>query len=221
MVNLYKAVTRSIKYWYIPMIVGIAFFAFGIYILTVPLQAYTALAVVFSFSFLFSGLFDSYFAIQNHKSLQGWGWHLVGGLFTLLMGLYLVMNPGISMVLLPFVVGFTLLFRSFQLLGFAFDLKDSNMLDWGNVALASMLGIIVSFMLLASPLFTGVSIVSMTSLAFIFSGIASFFLALDLRKIKTFPQRMSKKLSKKIQEVEKEIEKELDKLDTTDFSDEE
>ncbi|KFF10282.1 DUF308 domain-containing protein [Chryseobacterium soli] len=206
MINLFQSFTNSIKNWYIPLIFGIIFLVCGIYVFTVPLATYVTLSVIFSISFLVSGITEIFFSLRNSKFLQGWGWFLVSGLLTAAIGIYLIANPTISMAVLPFVIGFTLLFRSFQLLGFAFDLKSHKVLSWGNIALTSAGGIIFSLLLLFNPIFTGISLVTLTGISFIFIGIASIFLALDLRKIKNFPAKVSDELRNKIKLLQDEID---------------
>jgi len=205
MANLLNTLTNSIKHWYVPLIVGILFVVFGIYIFTVPLETYVTLSVIFSISFITSGLFEIFFSIQNAKTLSGWGWYLVGGLFSLAMGIYLVMYPGISITILPFVVGFTVMFRSFQLLGIAFDMKGMGILRWGNLAIASTLGIIFSFILLANPIFSGISLVTATALAFIFVGVSLAILSFDLKKVKDFPSKISNNLKEKIASLQNDL----------------
>jgi uncharacterized membrane protein HdeD (DUF308 family) len=206
MLTTFKTLTKSVKHWYIPLIIGIIFIALGIYILTVPLETYVVLSILFSLSFIISGLFDIYFSIRNHKILQGWGWYLVGGLLLLAVGVFLIIYPNISIAVLPFVVGITLLFRSFQLLGFAFDLKSLKILNWGNTAMISLLGIVCSFMLLASPIFTGFSLVLLTGFSCIFIGISSIFLSFDLKKLKGIPDKLNSELKNKIEAIKKEID---------------
>ena len=133
MSTLFLTISNAVKHWYVPLIFGILFVIFGSYIFTVPLETYAGLSVLFSISFLVSGILEIFFSIQNNKSLQGWGWFLVDGLLSTAIGVYLIANPGVSFAVLPFVVGFTLMFRSFQLLGFSFDMKSLKMLNWGNV----------------------------------------------------------------------------------------
>lgn len=164
------------------------------------------LSIFFSVSFLFSGITEIFFSLQNSKSLQGWGWFLVSGLLTTAIGIYLIANPQISMTVLPFVIGFTLLFRSFQLLGFAFDMKSMRIMSWGNIALASVGGIIFSLLLIFNPVFTGISLVTLTGVSFIFMGIASIMLALDLRKVKKIPGKVSQELKDRIKAIQEEID---------------
>lgn len=206
MSNLFQSFTNTVRHWYIPLIFGIIFLGCGIYVFTVPLATYVTLSVIFSISFLVSGITEIFFSLQNSKSLQGWGWFLVSGLLTAAIGAYLISNPAISMAVLPFVIGITLLFRSFQLLGFAFDLKSQKILSWGNVAITSVGGIIFSLLLLFNPIFTGISLVTLTGVSFIFIGIASVMLALDLRKIKNFPSKVSDELRTKIKALQDEID---------------
>lgn len=205
MTKLLSTLTNAVKHWYIPLVVGILFIVLGIYVFTVPLETYITLSVIFSISFIVSGLSEVYFSIQNSKILSGWGWYLVGGIFSVAMGVYLLMYPGISIVVLPFVVGFTVMFRSFQLLGIAFDLKDMGILRWGNLAIGSTLGIVFSFLLLANPLFSGISLVTVTALAFIFLGVALAVLSFDLKKVKDFPSKISNSIKDKIETLQKEI----------------
>lgn len=73
MVAFFQTFMKSIKYWYIPLIIGILFILIGGYVFTVPLETYVTLSTLFSISFIVSGLFDIFFSIQNQKILGGWG----------------------------------------------------------------------------------------------------------------------------------------------------
>lgn len=210
MKTIINQLASTIKHWYVPMIIGILFILFGFYIFSTPLETYVTLSVFFSISFIVSGIFDIYFSVQNKDSIQGWGWYLVSGLLSLVIGIYMIINPVISISVLPFCVGFTMLFRSFQLLGYAFDLRNLKVLSWGNVAITSVLGIVLSFVLLASPIFTGISLVVITALTFVFVGVSSISLSLELKKIKDFPDKISETIKNKIADFEKEIKNQID-----------
>jgi uncharacterized membrane protein HdeD (DUF308 family) len=206
MTTLLQTITRSVKHWYIPLIIGMILIAAGIYVFIVPLETYLTLSVLFSISFIIIGLLDIFFSIRNHKILQGWGWYLMGGLLSLAGGVILSIYPGISIVILPFVVGFTLLSFSFFLLGFSFEMKSLGILNWGNAAIISVFGVIFSFMLIVSPLISGISLVIITGLSFILTGISSIVLAFDLRKVKKIPEKLSYELKNKIADIKKEID---------------
>ncbi|OOG19727.1 hypothetical protein BWD42_07435 [Sphingobacterium sp. CZ-UAM] len=190
-----KSLKEAIKNWYVPLLLGLIFIAFGAYTLTVPLATYLSLSIIFSCSFIISGIFDSWFALENRKSFSAWGWFLVSGLLSLSLGIYLAVYPEVSAAVLPSYVGFTLLFRSFQLLGFSFEMKAMENINWGSLALTSVLGILFSFLLLANPVATGFSLVTLTGLAFIFVGIAGIVLAFQLKKVKVAGQKLKDSFS--------------------------
>lgn len=158
----------------------------------------------FSASFLIFGIMELIFAVQNRNNLDNWGWYLVGALLDLFVGIILFFQPQVAFVALPYFIGFSLMFRSIQGIGFAFDLKSYGVLQWGNLALVSLLGLIVSVILIINPLLAGISLVVVTAVAFIFSGISAIILAFNLRQLKNYPGKISQELKDKIESVKNE-----------------
>lgn len=209
MATFLKTIRNTVKNWYVPAIIGVLFIILGIYLFAVPAATYVSLTIFFSMAFLFAGIMETWFSVQNKQELEGWGWYLASGIFTLLIGLLLVARPDVAATTLPFFVGFSLLFRSFQGLGFAFDLKNYGVMRWGNLAIFSVLGIIFSFLLIANPIFTGISLVVMTALAFITAGIYGIVLAFQLKKLKTLPGKLKNELKDKIESLKEEYYKNI------------
>lgn len=189
MTTLIQTISNTLNHWYLPLIVGILFIAFGAYIFTVPLEAYATLSILFSFAFYISGFGDIFFATSNKDTLDGWGWYLVSGILTVLLGVYLMIYPGIIMTILPFVVGFAMLFKSIQGLGFAIGLKKYG-LSWGTLAFVSVLGILLSFYFLSNPVAGALSIVTLTALSIIVVGLFGILLSLELKKLKDMPSKL-------------------------------
>ena len=145
-------IRNSIKHWYILLIIGLLFVGLAIFSFTRPLDTYLTLAVLFGAVFLASGFLEIIFSIVNREEIDNWGWSLVSGLLTLLVGLILVGHPGITMVTLPFIVGFAMLFRSIASIGHAIDLKKYKVADWGYLLTLGILGTLFSiFIIMASP----------------------------------------------------------------------
>lgn len=209
MATFLKTVRNTVKHWYLPAIIGVLFVLLGVYLLSVPEVTYFSLAIFFSLSFLFSGVLEILFSIQNRRELEGWGWYLASGIFSFLIGVVLISRPEIAATTLPFFVGFSLLFRSFQGLGFAFDLKNYGMMQWGNLAILSILGIIFSFLLISNPIFTGISLVVLTAMSFIFTGVYAIVLSFQLKKLKSFPGKLKNELKDKIERLKEEYYKNI------------
>lgn len=211
MKNILSAVDADVKHWYVPLIIGVVFILMGIYVFSIPIAVYITLSIFFSLSFLTSGIFEIFFAISNRKVLSGWGWYLVSGIIGLVFGIYLIIQPGLSMAILPFFVGFGLFFRSAYMLGIAFDMKSYGFINWGNVALMSGLGLVVSFLLVANPIFTGISLVVLTSLSFIFTGVAAVMLSFDLKKLKNAPAKVKADLKDQVEKLKNDVHEEIKK----------
>lgn len=207
MATFLKTIRNTVKHWYVSAIIGVLFIAFGLYVFTVPVEAYESLVLLFSLSFLISGILDIWFSVENRDELEGWGWYLASGILSLLIGILLFAKPLTAAAVLPVFVGFVLLFRSFQGLGFAFELKNYGVMNWGNLAILSILGIVFSIILLANPIFTGLSLVVFTVLTFIFVGISAIVLSFQLKQLKTFPTKVKKDLKDKIDDLKDEYYK--------------
>lgn len=184
MASFIKAIRNAIRLWYVPLITGLLWLVLGIYIFTIPEETYLVLAGFFTVSLLISGVFETYFSIQNRNRIEGWGGYLAGGILNLLVGLVLLVYPVLSLITLPLVVGFSLLFRSAQGLGFAFDLKKHGIINWRYLAMAGALGIVFSMFMIVNPLFTSLSLVVMTGLTCIVAGISGIVLSFNLKKLK-------------------------------------
>lgn len=166
------------------------------YICTIPLEAYLSLSFLFSISFIISGVFDVVFFVQNAQKISTWAWHLLSAILCLIMGIVLLSYPAISIVVLPFVVGFGVLLRSSQLLGFSLDLNKLSSPYWAYLCITSILGILFSFLMIAYPILSNVSLVAITALTFIVVGIGSMILAFDLRKMKNYHNKISADVKK-------------------------
>jgi len=204
MSHFFKTISNTVKYWYVPLITGILFIAVGILIFATPLKSFLTLAIFFSLSFLFSGIIESLFAFSNRKEIDNWGWFLVSGLINVFVGIILLNHPKLSMTVLPLFVGFTVLFRSINAVGTAYDLKHYGVNDWGNLAILGVLGIFFSFFLIWNPVFTGLSIVVWAGVSFLIIGIYSILISLKLRKLKNIPSKISDDLKNRIAELKEE-----------------
>ncbi|ERJ57734.1 hypothetical protein M472_03040 [Sphingobacterium paucimobilis HER1398] len=207
--SFFKTVRNSVKHWYIPLIIGILLILLGFYTISTPLASFFALTLIFSWSFIVSGLLEIIFSIQNKDEIEGWGWYLTGGILYTLLGILLLSNPGASAVSLTFIVGFYVMFRSIQLMSFSFDLKSYGSKNWGWITVWAVLGLVFSFILLWNPAFAGLSLVIWTGMAIIAIGFSACFLAFQLKGIKNKTIAMSEEWKAKYQSLKDEFYKEM------------
>jgi len=203
--SIFKTFNDTIKHWYIPAIVGSIFIVVGIYTFASPATSYVALSILFSLSFLFSGISEIVFSLTNRNEMDNWGWVLAFGILTTVIGGLLLSNPAVSMATLTFYVGFLILFRSISALSFSLDLKDYGIGDWGALMALSVIGLIFSIIMIWNPAFACMTIVIWTGLAFITTGIFSLYMAFKLKKLNELPQKMSEDLKLRHRQLQQEI----------------
>jgi len=185
MATILRTIKESLNYWWLFLLTGLILIATGIWIFASPVDAYVSLSILFGISILMNGLFETSFGITARNSMDGWGWMLASGILDLIIGIYLLMYPGVTMAILPYVLGFWLLFRGFSAIGVAFDVKSYGAPDWGWLLVLGIGIIFFGFMILAVPAFGVANIIVWTGLAFISAGVFRIFLAFRLRKLKT------------------------------------
>lgn len=205
--SFFKTIKNSVKHWYIPLIIGILLILLGFFTISTPLASFLALTMLFTWSFLITGVLEIIFAIQNKNEIDGWGWHLTGGIVHTLFGVLLLINPLLSAATLSFIVGFYALFKSMQLMSFSFELKNYGNKQWGWITAWAVLGLIFSFILIWNPAFAGLSLVIWTGLAITAVGFAACFLAFQLKAIKNKTSEMSAEWKEKYQSLKDEFYK--------------
>lgn len=208
-----SSLKNAIKHWYIPLIVGLLFILTSIIVFSTPLSSLLTLAIIMSISFLVSGLFEVVFSISNRKSMENWGWSLVFGLLTLIVGFMLLTNPALSVLTLSLYVGFILLSRSIGSISFAIDIKRHGIGSWGGLMFFGILGAILSVILLLRPIYAGISAVYLIAFSFLSGGIFSIFWAFQLRKIHRRAKKIKPEIRKRILKFEEEIRSEWEKED--------
>ena len=206
--RFFKRISNKIKHWYLPLIGGIVLIAIGFWTFNNKAETYTTLAFLFSLSFIFAGVLETLFALANRRLSSGWGWDLAMGLLTLTVGLLMIARPEVSMITLPFYIGFVVMFRSMSAIAMALDLRNYGA-RYGGLLFMGVLGLVFSFILLWNPKFAGLTIVVYTGITLIVAGIAAIMYSMVLKKIHTFSKAVSQELMDRYNAIEAEIENEI------------
>lgn len=206
--SLLKSLKKTIKHWYIPLLVGIFFIIVSGVSFTWPQSSLLALSLLFAISFLLGGFSEIVFSLANREQLDNWGWSLAFGIVTSIVGILLMLNPALSITTLAFYIGFVVLFRSISTIGFAMDIKKYGSKNWGALLGLGIIGTIVSFILIWNPIFAGLSVVILVALSFLFAGLFNIFLSFQLRKLHKSSKTISAKLVERYDDLMKEIREE-------------
>mgnify|MGYP002447858366 CR=1 FL=1 len=112
------------------------------------------------------------FAGQRYRN---WGWGLAVGILDLVIGFILLGNLAWAADLLPYVVGFILMFVGIGFIGQSSQMQSFRIPNWGWVLTGGILTLIFAFLIIFHPLFGIFNIIVWTGLAFIFGGISAIF----------------------------------------------
>ncbi len=184
MKTILESVTSVVKHWWWFVITGLIMLATGIIILLRPVEGYIGLSVLFTVVILSIGFSQIMFSLTNRKSMRGWGWILVAGILDVAIGVYLVINPLVTMATLPFVMGFWLIFRATFLIGSAFELKEEGIKEWWWLLLGGSAGVVFGFLVLIFPAAGVLGIIVYTATAFLITGAFNVYFALQLKRVK-------------------------------------
>jgi uncharacterized membrane protein HdeD (DUF308 family) len=132
---------------------------------------------------ILQGVSHIIFAIGN-RHLPHWSWHLLIGFIDLLIGSLLLPYPDITLVVLPFLVGFWFLLRGISLILYAVTLRHFIVAGWGwflagGIFIAAFAAFIIKF-----PQLGYGTIVLWTAIALVATGISNILLAFRLKNRK-------------------------------------
>ena len=119
METVFNEIQHSVKNWWTSLLLGIVYIIVALWLMFSPVSTYVALSIIFRVTMLKSGILENILAFSNRKGVPRWGWYIVGGLIDLVLGIYLIAYPMISMEVIPFIIAFWLMFLGFSSTGFS------------------------------------------------------------------------------------------------------
>ena len=183
MKTIFDELKQEVKNWWVSLILGILYVAVALGLMFFPFNGYAALSILFSISMLVSGLLEIAFAVSNRQRVSSWGWYLAGGVIDMILGLYLVTYPVLSMEVIPFIIAFWLMFRGFSSTGYSIDLKRYGTHDWGWYMAFGILAIICALIILWQPAVGALYVVYMIAFAFLIIGFFRIMLSFELKNL--------------------------------------
>ena len=179
-----NSVRKTVKYWWVSLIIGALAIFMGIWSLAAPAEALFILSAVFVAYFFVAGIGEIAFALSNTNSLSGWGWTLTSGIINIIFAFVLIAMPFSSIFVLIFYIGFLIMFQSFWGISAAIELQKRGVKDWGWLLALAILGFILSFIIIANPAFASGFVVAIFAIALFTYGIFRIYYAFKLKSIK-------------------------------------
>ena len=112
--NLTERAGRAVQHWWLMLIAGLACIALGVTVFIFPLASYLTLAILFGVLILLVGVVQLIIASSSSNYLTQRGYMIVGGILDIILGLFLCINPSVTMLLMPILLGIWMLYHYHQ-----------------------------------------------------------------------------------------------------------
>ncbi len=154
-----KRAGRAVRYWWLIMIAGLLAIAAGIAVFAFPLESYLALSILFGVLMLITGVAKLIAASASSNFFMMRGYVIVGGVVDLLLGLFLCIYPGVTILLLPVMMGLWMLYNSFMMIALAGDFETFGIPGAGWIIGGSVVLMVLSLLVLVNPFTAGIATV--------------------------------------------------------------
>ena len=175
---------RAIKHWWLYLLCGILCIAAGVAVFIFPMDSYMTLGIIFGILMLFVGAVQLIVGASSGNYFAMRGYLIVGGVLDIILGIFLCVNPGITLVLMPILLGIWMLYNSFIIMAFGGDMETFNVSGSGWVMAGGILLMLLSIFVLVNPLSAGVAtVVVLTGIGLMVFGMLLCTMAVRMRDI--------------------------------------
>lgn len=182
--NLTLKASRVIRHWWLYMLCGILCMVAGIAVFIFPMESYMTMGLLFGILMLFVGAAQLIVASSSGNYLAMKGYVIVGGILDLIMGIILCINPAVSLVLMPVLLGIWMLYHSFMIVAFGGDMETFRIDGSGWTIAGGALLMLLSIFVLVNPMSAGVAtVVTLAGVGLIVFGLLLCVLSFKLKDL--------------------------------------
>ena len=182
--NLTARAARAVKHWWLLLIAGILCIVAGICVFAFPVESYVALSILFGVLMLVVGAVQLVIASTSGNYLMMKGYFIVGGVLDVILGIFLCVYPGVSLMVLPILMGLWLMYHSFIIISFGGDMDTFRLSGSGMMILFGVLLLLLSIFVLVDPFSVGiVTVLTVAGAGLIFLGLIFCAMSMKLRDL--------------------------------------
>ena len=166
------------------LIAGLLCLVMGVVVFVFPLQSYVTLAILFGVVMMAVGAIQLIIASTSANYLAMRGYFVVGGVLDLMLGIFLCIYPGVTLVALPLMLGVWMLYNSFIIIAFGGDMETFRLGGSGLVVAGGVILLLLSVLVLLNPLGAGVpTVIIIAGIGLLVLGCLLCMLSLKLKHI--------------------------------------
>ena len=182
--NLTSKVARVVRHWWLMLIAGLLCLVMGVVVFIFPLQSYVTLAILFGVMMMAVGAIQLIIASTSANYLTMRGYFVVGGVLDLILGIFLCIYPGVTLVALPLMLGVWMMYNSFIIIAFGGDMETFRLGGSGLVITGGVLLLLLSVIIRLNPFGAGIpTIIIIAGIGLLVLGCLLCMLSLKLKHI--------------------------------------
>ena len=164
---------RAIRHWWLLLLAGLLLVAGGIVVFCNPVESYLTLSIMSGVLMLVTGIVELVIASTSRNYFAMRGYSIIGGICDLLLGILMCCYPGMTLVLLPVMLGAYMLYHSFMIIGFGSDLQAFRVPGAGWSIVLGILLLLLSIFVLINPFSIGIgAVIVLTGVSMLLLGAA-------------------------------------------------
>ena len=188
--NLTSKVGRAVQHWWLLLIAGLLCAVLGIVVFVFPLESYVTLAILTGVVMLVVGAAQLIIASTSGNYLAMRGYMIVGGVIDLILGIFLCVYPGVTMVVLPIMMGIWMMYHSFMMIAFGGDLDTFRIDGGGTVIFGGVILLLLSILILVNPFAAGIAaVIVVAGVGLILFGLLLCWLSVKLKDIHKYQEK--------------------------------
>ena len=188
--NLTSKVGRAVQHWWLLLIAGLLCVVLGIVVFVFPLESYVTLAILTGVVMLVVGAAQLIIASTSGNYLAMRGYMIVGGVIDLILGIFLCVYPGVTMVVLPIMMGIWMMYHSFMMIAFGGDLDTFRIDGGGTVIFGGVILLLLSILILVNPFAAGIAaVIVVAGVGLILFGLLLCWLSVKLKDIHKYQEK--------------------------------
>ena len=182
--NLTSKVSRAVQHWWLLLAAGLLCIVLGIVVFVFPLESYVTLSILVGVVMLVVGAAQLIIASTSGNYLMMRGYIIVGGIADLLLGLFLCVYPGVTIIILPIMMGVWMMYHAFMMIAFGGDLDTFRISGGGTVIAGGVLLLLLSILVLANPFGAGIAtVIVIAGVGLLLLGLLVCWMAMKLKGI--------------------------------------
>lgn len=182
--NLTSRAARAIKHWWLMTAAGLLCIALGVAVFLFPLESYFTLAVLFGVLMLVVGVVQLIIASSSSNYLTQRGYMIVGGVLDIILGVFLCLYPGLTLMMLPLMMGIWLMYHSFMMIAFGGDMETFRLSGSGLMILGGVFLLLLSIVIIFNPFSVGIpTVIILSGAGLLFFGCLLCALSFKMKRI--------------------------------------